>query len=524
MYPKTGTLLVTFLFSFSLAAEGENELDKLNPYDFGLSGQSKQELDLKTAISRTLKDNTFIQRKLTEIEQNKLPAKKYTGQFNWNLTGKAESYKTTLPSNQNNLLSGNKMSRDYLAVGLEKNFATGTYFHLETGAARFDSNSFESPNAPAMFKYLAIPPQYTGTLTVKIQQELLKNSFGKNHANQFELFKNEYETGLQNLVLQLTGIVTDTIVKYWTLEVYRYSVITFQELEDNTKFIRDITRRKTGLGISEPFELNHWNALLLESSNQLDNAILQKNIAEKELYRILNTTQDIQIKNVTELETKKLEFDLDQDIVFAYANRIDLQILQKQKEFYALKKKAALLAAGPSLGVSLEYTTLGQNTKSPMQNYYSSQGVFSFKYPELKGQFQFSYPLSDLKTETEIEDYEASMLETQEEIDNLKNEIRKEMELRHLKIASDFQVFQDAEKILAQTELFHNKLKYKYRSGKYNSELVKNSLDMLTQARMKLIQSKINYNVSILLYELSKNNIFPKYGIDVKAMMEKASQ
>ena len=50
----------------------------------------------------------------------------------------------------------------------------------EVSTIRFDSNALENPyTTPSAFAFLGVKPLYTGAVSVKLSQELLKYSFGR---------------------------------------------------------------------------------------------------------------------------------------------------------------------------------------------------------------------------------------------------------------------------------------------------------------------------------------------------------
>lgn len=493
----------------------------VNPYDFDISQTSTQTIDLKKAILMVIANNTTVNRSKLDIKKSILPVYNYHANFNWLLYTYAQTYKSVLPINALNFLSGNKISQDSAGAGVERVFQKGTYLNLEASTLRFDNNAFENSQISPLFKQLAIPPLYTGAVKMMISQELLKNSFGLNHTNTIKILKLNATTAVESMILQLTGLVADTLVKYWMLEVYDASIDTFIELTNNTIELQTITQRKIPLGIAEPFELNRWNSLVINSENQLANTRLMKENAERDLYRILNTDPRTKIQGVTELVETLPDLNLENDINYAIESRIDLKLLEKEKEILILTKSNIEQQSLPSMRVSLSYATIGQNTSTPLLNYTdTSDRIFSLNYPDIRGQFNFIYPLSDIENETNMRNTDLKLQENQKNSADLKKQIKDEMTLRYEKINSDYKLYQESKDVAKEAEMFYQKLLIKYKSGKYSSEHVKAALDFLAQAKMAVIQTKVNFNVSILLYDLSKNYIFQRHGIDIRSFID----
>jgi len=57
--------------------------------------------------------------------------------------------------------------------------------------------------------------------------------------------------------------------------------------------------------------------------------------------------------------------------------------------------------------------------------------------------------------------------------------------------------------------------------GRLNSAVVKNAVDALIQSREGELQDLVGYNISLLMFDVSRNILFEKYGIDVEQYIPK---
>lgn len=90
----------------------------------------------------------------------------------------------------------------------------------------------------------------------------------------------------ETLIFQLTQLVTQTLVEYWSLSVYDSSVVTFEQLLENATKIRNLTTRKQTIGTAERFEASQWNSVVASVESQLERAQLERNDAKRRLQRM----------------------------------------------------------------------------------------------------------------------------------------------------------------------------------------------------------------------------------------------
>ena len=79
---------------------------------------------------------------------------------------------------------------------------------------------------------------------------------------------------------------------------------------------------------------------------------------------------------------------------------------------------------------------------------------------------------------------------------------------------------QKARSALNETQAFYAGLVRRYRQGRFNANTVKEALDALVQARQAMMEAIINYNISLVRYDLTRNTIFTKYAIDIDSVVD----
>ena len=480
-------------------------------------------LSLKDTVKQVIETNATVQNAKFEILKADTPIYKNESKFTWKIIGEALKSETKLPYNQNNFLSGTKLQTDKLSAGVEKQFSTGTYFMAEVSTIRFDSNALENPyTTPSAFAFLGVKPLYTGAVSVKLSQELLKYSFGRTEKIKEQMLRTQATMQQDSLIFQLTQLVTQTLVEYWSLSVADSSVLTFERLLANAKNIRNLTARKQAIGTAERFEQSQWNSVVASVESQVERAKLERDDAKRRLQRILGISHNTEINGVTDLVETLPELNLEKDIEYALENRVDLKNLRKQKE---LSKQGLIVAEDedmPSLKVSGTASSRAQSLISPQDNYYlgNYNGIRSWKYPEYRADITLSYPLWDQGVKTSIRDAQVNVKEITDMEFALKREIEDELKTRYEAVKSSHTVLITAKQTEEETKKFYEGLVTKFVQGRYSALAVKNALDAYTQAQLVGFQAKINFNINLLRYDLAKNYIFEKYDIDVYKILD----
>lgn len=114
---------------------------------------STLKLTTEETVKRALESNYNLQNLRYELAKSDTNFLKNDSKYSWRLVADGRSSQSILPFNQANFFTGTKISDDTIKGGIEKILqTTGTYFKVEAGSRRFDSNAFENPSTtPAGF-------------------------------------------------------------------------------------------------------------------------------------------------------------------------------------------------------------------------------------------------------------------------------------------------------------------------------------------------------------------------------------
>ncbi|MCC5816225.1 MAG: TolC family protein [Leptospira sp.] len=491
------------------------------------SNKKKLNLSIEEAVRYVIANNITVQNAKYEILTADSPELKNETQFAWKAIGGVTVFRQLLPVNNANLFAGNKLHRDRITGGIDKMFRTGTYFKVEAYTERFDSSAFEDPiTTPQQFRILGIPPLYTGGLSFTLSQELYKYSFGESQERTEKILKNQTKLKRDEMIDILTQLVVSVLVDYWSLAIYDSQVTTYEKLLKNTEEIRNLTLRKRALGLSESYDVNKWNSNLASTKSLLEKAKLERIQKERDLIRILNVDPNSSISGVTDLrETGPPPMDLKKDIEYALKNRLDLIRVKRSQEMAELGLENALEEDKPSVKASVSYGSIDQNFEAPQMNWIvANKGVYAFYYPQLYAEMKVDYPLWNEEIKAEINaaklDSKDLKIAEQELVANIKDEIKD----RYDNINMSYKVLQETLKSQDENQKYYNQLLVRFRQGRFDAVTIKTALDALVQTDLAVIQAKINYNINLLRYDLAKNYVFEKYGVNIYRILAEAEK
>lgn len=493
----------------------------------GINAQEKKEkvvLTLKEAVQKAVENSPEVKSNVYELAKTDTGFLKSQSKYSWRLIGGVDSQKQVLPDNQLNFFSGTKISNDKIFAGVEKIFMTGTYFKVEASTVRFDSNAFEDPIRNAgSFRALALPPLYTGAITVTLSQDILKNSFGVQDRNLQKILEHQSEIAKLDISYKLSNLIVNTLVSYWSYVVSDSSLKTYEQLQRNTRNIRDLTVQKTKLGLSENFEINQWNALLSQTESQMERTKLEREENRRKLARVLGLPNDAELGQISDLrEEVPSDINLEKDTEFAFQNRNDWKALNLRKEIVAMSEKTAQDNALPSVKLNLIGSSKGQTLAAPQNNYLDTgEGVMSRKYYEATANLRVTYPLGDTGVRADLRDSKVSSMQVSLAEQDMRREIEDDLKIKYETVLVGHKILLNATKTRKQSEAYYGGLYNGFRQGRFNAVAVKNALDTLVQNQLAETQAKINFNIDLLRYEIAKNSLLQNYEIDIDQLVPK---
>ncbi|MEQ8352634.1 MAG: TolC family protein [Leptospiraceae bacterium] len=521
--------------SAEMGDESENEPDALEATDpepteaettpnyaeipLGPNGKPRP-LSMKQTIQLVLNNNTSVRIQQLEILKSDTELLKDESQYTPKVDFSFESYVNKQKQTPSTIFQGTQTNQDTYTAGIEKLFRSGTYFRLEGSDTRVDTNAGEGSAAQSnsLLSQLAQPPLHTGAVRILLQQELLKNAFGYNQSRLSDIRRKQALIERERLEFELAQLTVGAMVDYWTLAIAEKEVETSRDLLKNAAYVRGITAQKTGLGLAEPFEVNQWNAVVAQARARLQQAELDRDSQRRNLLRVLNLDPGIQLSGATELiETAPPEVDMQRDIENALATRPDIRIIRRQLEIARLSEDIAENNLLPSV-------TLGGSYASKDVARYSGSAfdaVPQGKYPEYSVQFKIEYPLWDEGARVEARNARINRRQLRLQEEQISRQVSDDIRQSRDQIKVAYQSVQEARVALANTQAFYYGLVRRYRQGRFSADAVKNALDALVQSRQALTRALINYNISLIRYDLARNAVFTKYDINIDEVIDR---
>ncbi len=498
-------------------AAGKTGKDAYAQIPLGPDGKPRA-LSLDEVVQLLLQHNSDLRLQRLELLKADTEEKKNDSQYSPIVGLKYQGLRKTDKALGSTIFTGTETTSDTVAASVRKLFSSGTYFEVEASHQRYDTNAGESAAVQGtLLAQLAQPPLYTGALKVVLRQELARNAFGYSQRRLNEIARNKSKIQRETLIYNLSQLIVKTMVDYWSLAIAEEALDTSRVLLQNTQTVRAITARKRALGLAEYFELNQWNALVSQAEAQVRTAEVQRDTARRELLRTLNLPPDMELTGQTQLEEGlPTDLDKDRDLKIAFETRPDLKNIRLQ----ILNAKAALELAknqrypSVTIGGSLAHRDFSFEKNS------SFREVPSGRYPEYGIEFKVEYPLWDEGTRVDVRNAKVSLRQLDEQDRLLKRRVEDEIREGLDRIRANHEVLEKAKSAEKETAAFYYGLVYRYRQGRFTAVAVKNALDALAQSRQALMQARVNYNISLVRYELARNSVFRKFHIDIDKVIE----
>ncbi len=484
---------------------------------FAVESKTAFSLTLKDAVKYALENNRDVLKARLDLVKADTDLMKFEGKYTYRALAGADIQQNRLPFNQNNIFTGTRTQTNNYTAGIEKLFITGTYFKVDVKSTRFDSNAFENQfRTPAGFGALGIPPLYTDTLSATLAQDLIKNSFGSQERNNEKIIKNITDNKKDIAEEQISQQVINALVDYWNYSVRESAYDTFEQLLKNTKTVRDLTIRKQGLGLSESFETNQWNALLAQVEGQMAQANAERDEARRKLIRSLNLPEDTLLDKSAPLsETLPSNLNYETDIKYAFENRADFKNLSRKKENAELSLSNAKNNTLPSLKVAGTYGYQAQNLEGHGGNYTDSRvGITSLSFPVMQGSVDMVYPISDKGAIAGVRDAEIQKRQVSLEEQDLTKSVADEVKTRIDVLKSSHLILENAKKTEDESKKYYAGVLRSFQQGRFNALTVKNALDTLVQDQLSLLKARVDFNINLHRYYVAKNSLFNEYGIE----------
>jgi outer membrane protein TolC len=470
-------------------------------------------LTLDSAINMVIHKNLTLQSAKYDLLMTDTDLQNYLQKYSIRLNAEASYVDQKAPaSGLSASFGGNESTQFDTTLSISKLFSTGTMISAGITESLYDQNDLAIPN----IKPEEDPAYHKPSLFFSIQQEFLKNAFGYADRKNLEMLKNSAVIRKEALLFQLSGLIVSALVDYWQVIIEENGLKNSKKAFDATVEIRDIIGRNTKFGLADSFELNQYESLVAASKSRLALSQFQRDVAYQKLLRTINLPAETKIQGVTELDNLLPKMDLEAAIETAFKKRTDYQNLLREIEINELNAALANHNALPSLNAFFTLSTMGQSDEFGT----ATEDTFAFDYPTWKVGFKVSYPLFDTGVKTAIRNAEYKLEQSKIKLEDLRKEIINEVTQKYKAVKLQFEIMQNTTTVMRESQIYYEKIMQNAKRGRFNSIVVKNALDSIIDARQKVLESLVQYNIALLQYDLAKNEIFERFQVDINDLMK----
>lgn len=485
----------------------------------------KAQLTVDEAIKVVLENNLDLKEAKFSILMSDSALRRSRKKYAWTLNGGASRSRMEIPDvGSNQTFQGKDSTTTSLDAGIQKTFRTGTTVgvgitHSLTERTAGDPISFPTgPNSSTTFETIT-PKSITSKLNFTLSQELLKNYFGVNDRRQEAIYENQAKIQQAQLFDMLTNLVVTTIIDYWSLTTAEENLETAKIQLDNAILIRNILIRKRRRGLAEAFEVSQYNAQVANAESSLEMARQKLEDARTKILRTMNLAPGTEIKGVTVL-TEKLPEELDPKDAFATAmkNRWDMQVIRLELENARLQKDIAENNSMPSLRLEGTLSSKGEDADSRSTTLGDAT---TFGYVDYNVGVRVTYPLWDEEVQTARRDANLTQRSKRVALQKIKDKVRAEIEIGLRDIKTKHKILRNAIRARDQSYNQYAGLQREFRKGRFNVTQVTTAYNGYINSRYQVVNARIQYNMALLKFDLARNTLFLKYGIDVNHYIQK---
>ncbi|MCP4136654.1 MAG: TolC family protein [bacterium] len=406
------------------------------------------------------------------------------------------------------------------SASIAKMFSTGTtvaagikHEYAKTSYVPIDLSAIGIPE-PIVF---GDPNYHRPVLFVSIQQELLKNMFGYSERRQEQILKNAATMQRDYILFMLSGVVVNVIVDYWTLVVQKSALENATLQLKETRIVRNIIAQNVRLGLAERYMLNSYNSMV--AAAEASKKIARQNYKDslRIFLRTTNMDEKVTVSGITVLSNKLPKIDRNAAIKAAYTKRADYQNAILNLENSRLGLEISENGALPSLKAELNASSMAQ--RDGVGDAYGDMGTMTS--PSIEVRMKVTYPLNDHEQKINERNARYKLKQAKIELEKYKRLTRDDVIQSIEHIETYYGLYNDIRRARIQAELSYRRMLTSLRRGRSSVTFVKNALDGLVETRQQELGSLVQYNVKLLMFQVSKNELFEYYKIDVDKYIPK---
>jgi len=426
------------------------------------------------------------------------------------------AYSRNVPSQKT--FAGIDVTQAKVSAGVAKKFMSGT---TVVGGVEYEYDAFNRKTdlSSSLFASMYGPsnPHKPGVF-VQVQQELLKNAFGINDRMTREILNNESKKQKDKIVFLLSLVVVQVIGEYWTTVMDKISLENAELQVRETKKVRDITARNAAYGLADDYTLGMYNSMLAGAEAKLVMARQKYRESLRAFLTTINVDENMDVTGTAVFTNKYPPVNVEEALKTAYQKRVDYINAVRDLETAKLGLKIAENNSLPSLVASISGRLTSEN------NSFSdafTKDLGQVKYPQIQGKLAMTYPIGQEYLYIKERNARFRIKQAQLQLDKYRRTVKDEILNSTDNIDASYRLYQKAAEARKQSEIFYRGMLRDLGLGRLNSAIAKNGLDAMVQSREMELQALVKYNVSLLQFDVARNILFEKYGIDVDQYIPK---
>ncbi len=412
--------------------------------------------------------------------------------FSRNLYGEISALYTITPSLRTALPFGTKLS-----MGLITN--------------RYDANDTGLPGTTE-----PVNPLWRPQLFIDLRQQIIKNVVGLNERKKRKILEIQTQILREAILEQLSVVLVESLFAYWMVIINKDMYKSRVEELNSMKALRKKIIRNAKYGISERFEINNYNGFVLSAQNQVELSKFELDDSIRTLLRLVNLPVNTKLEGLTDLIQDHQYFNVNEEIKKAFHKRIDYKNKIREIKKNTLQKEIAKNELLPDLDAVVRFSGRSQN-----EGYRSALGdVLTFSYPNIYAGLEFNYAFNQTDLQSNFKNAILNLKKSKIDLNNQKRLIRDEIVKNHESINLKYKIYTNSKKIRISTEKYYFAVRKRVTQGKFTSVILKTALDEVIRRKSEELRFLVNYNIALVTFSLSKNEIFEKYGIKPYAILD----
>ena len=411
--------------------------------------------------------------------------------------------------------NGKKNDSIGASVSIAKSFETGTTVvaGVSHTSTKLNTGPVQSLNG-AELEYDITSPVIFAT----IEQEFLKNAFGYNNKKMDKILQNATQMKKDAYIYSMSMIAFMVMTDYWSVVISQNHLDNSRMMLVETKKVRSIVADKVNIGLSEKFEINYWNSLVASAKASVTQAEQNYRKAIRKFCRDINVDNGISMQEKVILSDKLPEINSEAAIKTAFKKRVDYLNAVRSLENAELSLQMNENSSLPSLKGSVSVSSMDSNIDSA-GDAYSNAAVM--KYPSYKAKLSMSYPLNDTNQKADERNAGWILEQSKQKLEMTRRYVKDDVTTKIENVSAGYQLYNEAKEARKQAEMYYSSMLSNLKRGRFAASSVRDAMDGLVKTREMELQLLVMYNASLIEFEVSKNELFETYKVDINKYIPK---